>query len=323
MPLTSRPLAGEADLPALNALRAAIAAYVPNTPAVGEAVVRSVYLDPMPGNDLMFRLWELDGALVGVGEVVVPDEAGDDGPIVYVRPRVHPTMAGSSVVMEIVAWAEGEALRRFGDGVRIEATVRGDASETIALLERDGYRQDRVFVRMERPLDGPVVDQPLPAGYVVRPLAPEAEIDAWMALFNAAFADHYDFRPWNREARLQEMGYAWHAPDLDLVAVAPDGRLAGFCWTTRRDVAEEPPAWHLSVVGTAREHRRRGLAGAMVAVTVERLLAGGGVIDLTVDATSPTGANQLYERLGFRPVARLRLPQTALGEGLRRSTTPW
>lgn len=303
MPLTSRPMAGAADFPAVLALRQAIAAHDPQTPRVGEDVLRSAYLEPVPDFETLFRLWERDGNLVGLGEFYAPRDQDDEaGPIVYLRPRLRPAAGTGELIAEMVTWGEAEALALFGEGVRVEVTVRDDMADARALLQERGYRRDRVFLRMERPLEEPVTGQALPAGYTVRPLEGEAEVDAWLELFNAAFADHYDFHPWAREGRLHDMRNAWYVPKLDLVAVAPDGTLAAFCLTERRDAG----VWYLSVVGTAREHRRRGLAGALIAETVERLRAlGGGTLDLAVDATSQTGADRLYPRLGFRPVSRL------------------
>jgi len=171
----------------------------------------------------------------------------------------------------------------------------------VELLEKLEYRAARVFERMSLDLAAPYVPEPVVPSYELRPLAGVDEVDAWNALFNVAFRDHYDFHRITREQRLWEMAKPSHVPELDLVAVAPDGSLAAFCWIMRRKPDDREVEWYVDLVGTLPEHRRRGLAGALIskglAGAQER---GGRRVLLEVDATSETGANRPYERLGFK-----------------------
>lgn len=305
MSIESRPFAGEPDLPAILALHQAIAARFPHVPPMNEAAVRTEYLDVTPGYRVDLRLWEEDERLVGLGKVMIPDEQ-EGRPIAYVRPRVRPDTETALVGGEIVAWAEQVAADRLGGSGQIEVTFRRDNTAMIEFVRARGYHQDRVFLQLERSLEQPVPTLALPEGYHLRPTAGEAEIDDWIALYNSAFRDHYDFRPWSREGKAQWMNDPAYLPELDVVAVAPDGTLAALCWTSRLDPEDGAPSWFVELVATAREHRRKGLGSALIANAIGQVAAlGGESLKLVVDATSETGANRIYERQGFVEVSVL------------------
>lgn len=81
-------------------------------------------------------------------------------------------------------------------------------------------------------------------------------------------------------------------PSLCLVAMAADGSMAGFalCWTSSfvKDIAVAP-AW-----------RRKGVGEALLLTAFKELKARGhDQIGLKVQADNPSGAQRLYDRLGF------------------------
>ncbi len=91
-----------------------------------------------------------------------------------------------------------------------------------------------------------------------------------------------------------------YRPDLDLVAVAPDGSFAASCL-----VWFDPPngVGLFEPVGSHPEHRRRGLAAAVCREGMRRLRALGAewAIVLSWDEEGP---GRLYESIGFREVMR-------------------
>lgn len=303
MELNQRPFAGEDDFERVVALRRAIAARIANAPISSIDDLRDHYLQPFPGWTQQFRLWESADDLVAIGEIMWPDEVMEPR-VLYVRPRIHPDAEAMVVGPQIIAWAETEAVNRFGPGITVEASVLRESTAIAAMLESLGYGIARIFERMERP----ATDQPpgidAAPGYRIRPLHGEDEVDAWLALYHASFQDHFDFHPFHRDARIKEMRRETQVPELDLVAEAADESLASFCWTTRSVGDDGAVRWEAQLIGTAREHRRRGLASALLTETIRRIAAlGGGTIDLTVDSSSETGANRVYERLGFATVS--------------------
>jgi ribosomal protein S18 acetylase RimI-like enzyme len=81
-------------------------------------------------------------------------------------------------------------------------------------------------------------------------------------------------------------------PGLCFVAMADDGSMAGFalCWTSSfvKDIAVAPA------------HRRKGVAEALLLAAFGELRARGHEqVGLKVETTNPSGAQRLYERLGF------------------------
>jgi mycothiol synthase len=160
----------------------------------------------------------------------------------------------------------------------------------------------------------------LPSGYTLRtthPVGPETpsahtrtanelrKIDALARhdaqaiadLLNAAFG-----RDFHNAA--EYLTFAQHAPsfrrDLDLVAAAPDGALAAYVGvpydSANRHGIFEPVCTHP-------EHRRLGLAQALMVEGLRRLRALGAV-DVTVETGDAQAANRLYDSLGFDEIER-------------------
>ena len=62
---------------------------------------------------------------------------------------------------------------------------------------------------------------------------------------------------------------------------------------------------YVAKVGTLDAHRRRGLAGVLLQIALERYRdAGYDRAALDVDSENPTGALGVYERAGFRTTKR-------------------
>ncbi len=134
----------------------------------------------------------------------------------------------------------------------------------------------------------------LAAGYVMRTTNPcaGADADRIAALLNAAFG-----RDFHRGSDYRN--FARHAPsfrgDLDLVAVAQDGALAayvGIAYDSANAQAIFEP------VCTHPEHRRRGLARALMLEGLGRLAARG-ARNVLVGTGDAEPANALYESVGF------------------------
>ena len=100
-----------------------------------------------------------------------------------------------------------------------------------------------------------------------------------------------DLEPW-RERILCTPGYA---PDLDLVAVAPDGRVAAFAILWLGPAVAGRREGHFEPVGTRPEFRRRGLARALLLDGMRRLRAAGATHALVETEDVREGANGLYQ----------------------------
>ncbi len=80
-------------------------------------------------------------------------------------------------------------------------------------------------LHLSRSLSEPIPPIVLPAGFIIRPVAGESEVDALVELYHAA----YGSETMTQEDVLAIMRTSSYDRELDLVAVAPDGRLAGLC----------------------------------------------------------------------------------------------
>jgi mycothiol synthase len=108
----------------------------------------------------------------------------------------------------------------------------------------------------------------------------------------AAFGSEAMTAPW----RERTIGTPLHQPDLDLVAVAPDGTLAGFCvgWHDPvRGVAQLEP------VGVHPRYQRRGLSHALIAEMFRRLAGRGASVAVVETELDLTAARAAYDAAGF------------------------
>lgn len=298
MAITHRPLE-TSDFPALLDLFRLIEREHPSGRPVNAERLRSAYFGPDPGWLRVCEVWHDGRRMVGFGTTFLP-ETQDDDTIAYARFRVHPDLRETTLPGDVLAWAEKSAARMLGRDGLIETTTFASDVWANGVLEQSGYTVDRRFHVMRRSLAVPVPPCVPPPGYLIRPLDPVTEVDAWAVLHSRSFRDHYDFHPVTAEARRHRMTESGFHPEFDMVAVAEDGSLAAFCVSTTEEAEDGSVGWHIDLVGTDPAHRRRGLAEALVLETLTRLQEMGvGSAELWVDATSPTGANRLYERLGF------------------------
>jgi mycothiol synthase len=190
------------------------------------------------------------------------------------------------------------------------ATVKAWAFEQThalrALWEEIGLREVRQFWTMARRLDAPVDEPNIVEGVTVRSYRHPADNEGARRAFNASFADHWDHHPISPEDWEYWMKQPGVRPDLSLLAEidgAP-GTFAGFCLieldqddNKLRGVSE---GW-IELLGTIRGWRRMGLGRAILLHGMHSLRSAGmDTALLGVDSQSPTGANKLYESVGFR-----------------------
>lgn len=276
-------------------MRALLVETVPITPVGFNWDVRRLdgqrfYNQDPVANRLLARpvqLWEAGGELVGY----VLSESADDAHL-----QVHPDYRHLEV--EMVTWAEQNL-----SGPSEDRTQR---QLHIYVNEYDAHRQRLLAERgWEKLASGGMIrhlrlgKQPIPqpvvaAGYTLRTTDPEqlADCQGIADLLNAAFGrTFHNAREYQNFIRLAPS----FRPDLELVAVAPDGTFAAYVGipydeANRRGIFEP--------VCTHPDHRRRGLAKALMLEGLHRLRALN-TVDVTVDTGDMIPANALYDSLGF------------------------
>lgn len=231
------------------------------------------------------RIWEDDNRIVGV----VHPEAGSD-----LFLEVDPDYR--FLEDEMFAWGEGHRCPGRRPGEPFSTYVLGDDARREQVLERRGWIRGEIETHLRRrptmyDLPGDVV----PDGYVVRSLdlTSERDSEGRAALSRVSFGHR-------RTGEMTQLlaDAPSYRPDLDLAAIAADGTFAAYAtvwWDpVNRYIIFEPVATHP-------DHRRRGLASAVMAEGLRRA-AGLGVDLAYVGSAAGNPSNALYESLGFTEV---------------------
>jgi mycothiol synthase len=262
-----------------------------------------------PAQDV--RLWTDEaGQLVAYGQMWIPRQSEQsvtaDGFLWF---RVHPTLRDAGLEPNILAWGEvriGEVGRSRHLPARLRSSCRDSQGDRILLLKNCGFVYERCFLRMERSLLEPIPMPQFPVGFTLSCSQGRQDIEARLNLHNQAFSDHWNFYPATIEELIHEETDENYRPELELLAIAPEGSYAGFCLCRidREDNAQRgcQEGW-IEVLGTRREFRRQGLGRAMLLAGLEKLrLEGMEVAKLGVDTENVNLALGLYESVGFRRV---------------------
>jgi mycothiol synthase len=255
-----------------------------------------------PDRDMVVA--ERDGRIIGYARVAWRDEA-DGARVVYSQCIVRPEDRGHGIGTAMLAWTEArmEALAREipGRGPDYRATFSwGDDPGAARLLRDHGWREDGRGYEMVRPSLDNVPDVPLPDGLEVRRVRDDQRGAVWEAL-TEAFVDHRGQGTKSEADRRQFLEDPAMRPDLWVIAW--DGsEIAGGVLNMLVDRPDGRPGGLGRVDGvfTRRPWRRRGLARALTARSVERLRdRGATIVELSVDGANPNDAMTLYTSLGF------------------------
>ncbi len=304
--LSVRPYAGEVDLQPIADLLNACEAVDKLDEGTSVDELRTEFASPSLDKERDLRLWEDgDGKLIGFGELWIPESRDEADAWLWFK--VHPEERGRDIEAQIISWGE-ERMREVGQErgkpAKLRAGARDSDVERIALLEKHGFTVARYFFRMGRPLDEPIPEPQFPEGFTLRYVAGPEEAETWVACFNQSFIDHWNHHDMRVEDRKHWMSEPYYQAERDLIAVAPDGTFAAFCWCSinpQENARTGRNEGWINILGTRRGYRKIGLGRAMLLAGLQRLKADGvDMAVLGVDAENPTGALRLYESVGFR-----------------------
>lgn len=300
--LTSRPYAGDADRDRIrDFLVAATAASAPPYRYwhVGDllwGMYQNTVFDPYAS----IYLWEdAHGELVAV---VWSEEPGE------CEIQVAPALSGGEVEEAILHWAEERA--RTAGSPTLTARGFADDAATVDLLTRHGFARDERtpaalimqwgyppdgygYAHMARDLRQPIPEPDLPPGWTVRAVG---GMDEWEARVNL----HRDVWAPSRvtlDAYRRLRATPGYTPELDIVAIAPDGTLASYCicWLDSANAVGE-----FEPVGTRAAYRGQHVGRAVMLEGLRRLRDHGCAAALVLTGTVNTPAVRLYESAGFQ-----------------------
>jgi mycothiol synthase len=257
-----------------------------------------------PGLDLAADTWfVLDGGQP-VGYQILRLRPGAQR-LVLSEGAVHPAFRGRGIGSALLVSAREWAAER-------DASIVMQVPETqvgaVALAVGAGLTAVRWWSDMRRDLALPVAPAALPDGLTVAALGPPYDAARWdeplRAAHNAAFAEHWGASPVPAQtwAHLRG-GNRNFRPGCSAAALTGSGAVAGYVLgyefdadTARTGVRD----LYVATVGTVREWRGRGVAGALLAHVLAVAAADGfGRSSLTVDTQNPTGALGVYDRAGY------------------------
>ncbi|HNB52394.1 MAG TPA: GNAT family N-acetyltransferase [Anaerolineales bacterium] len=302
--LEPRPYHNETDLDAMRTLLQAGHAANNGTYYVypGDLNWWWYYHDPKKHFPERTFLWEQDGQLLGW--TLIAKGAMD----VYVVPHLR----GTSEAAEMYVWAEerlAEFTRQEG-GKEIETIWVGEYDAWfIDHLEKRGFTRDTtIFIYNTCSLDGEIPDPVLPLGYTVRGMGGSSEAPSRARASYGAFQSKKDWEPYLQNYRNFTQAPIYN-PELDVVAVAPNGEIAAFaiCWLDPVN-----GIGHFEPVGTHPDYQRKGLGRAVLYEGMRRMKARGmRKASVCVDGDNPAGVG-VYAAAGFTPECKILTYKKAL-----------
>lgn len=311
-----RPL-GPADVPAWHALVTAAAI----ADGREERYTTEDLVDELSGPGVVPALDSLAGFLPG-GDLAAAGmvTARTAGPVMRrydLWGTVHPDHRDRGLGRYLLGWQEARARAvhatdRTAVPGRIGVGVEDQQEDVIRLARHCGFTPGRYYTVLRRPVNAegapPLEVPPPPPGVRIVPYRDQAD-EAVRAAHNEAWIDHWGFAPRTAERwRAWVSGHRNFRPEWSRMALAGPDEVAGyvvnFGFDQDWDAQGYTEGWTM-LLGVRRAWRGRGVAANLLAASVAAYReAGLGYAGLDVDTENPTGALQLYLKLGYLPRRR-------------------
>jgi mycothiol synthase len=325
--ISIRPYRGPQDHPAMNRVANLVRAAngnPSNTPVEDmDAHYRQFDQAELPAD---CAIAELDGVVMAYCRASWEALSDGDGEVGAFM-NIDPSFAGQGLEGRLT----GHGLRRARELIRLHGHDRSsylrmwigarDIDQQRA-AEAVGLRRVRAGAQLIRPDVADIPDIPFPAGYEVRPIGATDEAmhrRVWAADARA-FAE-----TWGQEAPTEEGYHSWRStpsfdPPLWRVAFQGDVIAGQILNSLAPPEADGSRIGWTEAISVQPEHRRRGLARALLAVSLRAVRdAGATKAALGVDSQNPNEAQALYESMGYRVVSvtyTYELGPFAPGEGV-------
>lgn len=173
-------------------------------------------------------------------------------------------------------------------------------------LDSSGYQAARFSFRMVRDLTEPIAFRPLPAGIEIRPVKPGHRRLIWEAE-QEAFRDHWGYTPGTERDYQRWLNNPIQDPDLWKVAWEGEevvGMVLNFI-NQHENEEYQRLRGYTEDISVRKPWRRKGIATALIQRSMDMLLElGMEEAALGVDVQNPTGALDLYKKLGYREEKR-------------------
>jgi mycothiol synthase len=240
------------------------------------------------------RVWEAVDRAVTPSKKRIVALANPESPTDYFI-QIDPTY--SFLEQEIVKWIEKHFSERKKDPSKRDKlkihTIEGNSARELLLTEL-GYQGGEVYGYLRiRPVDLPIPAIELPKGYEIRSVKGRSDYAQLASVIRLVFGHGEWFTAEVYEGITR---CSFYKQDLDLVAIASDGTFASFC-TFRMDPASR--ITNLEPIGTHPNHRKLGLAKALVFEGLRRAMIYNPALFYIGGAANTPGANRLYDSVGY------------------------
>ncbi len=250
-------------------------------------------------------------AIIGFGSVHMRDNPDDNSRTYSLSMDVDPAMRATELprtiarkLIEIIRSIESDPDRAAASEVEVRDFLSPRSVWRQEFYESLGLREERRFYMMSRPLDS--IEEPKHVERVLfRKFEPVRDDEPSREAYNDSFRDHFgshasSVEAWQHrlERQVMRLDMSWVA-EID----GEGGRLAGFClasvYASENEQLGRNWAW-IELLGTVRDWRGKGVARGLIARALQTFKeAGFDTGALGVDTGSLTGANRLYELVGF------------------------
>ncbi|MBV0894115.1 GNAT family N-acetyltransferase [Microbacterium sp. NC79] len=239
---------------------------------------------------------------------IMPASSADTRVQVYTNGIVHPEVRTQGIGTMLLTWTKARALQHLATREEtLPAWIAMYAQErtvdAIAVGLDAGFTVERYFHTMERDLAADIPDIAIADEFEIVTLTPELREPTRLAR-NNSFRDHWGSQPTSPEKWERFVTGEIFRPDLSVVAVERGTtNVVGFTLSSVNEDDTELQGYrasYIDLIGVVRERRGHKLAPALIAEALRRARADGlAKATLDVDSSSPTGANTLYEGMGF------------------------
>ncbi len=215
--------------------------------------------------------------------------------------EINPLFWNQALEDEILVWAEGRMRAQYGGNTvqeTLDSTCRVEDTRKSTFFTRCGFeRQEVESLSFVTHLLDPLPEPLLPPDFTLRPLDPATELEQVVDLFQAAYGtDNFTL-----EDRMAIMNTEAYIPELDIVALSPDGRLTGNCICSIEKSSSETMEMEgfTDPVVVHPDFQRKGIATALLRYGLEKLrLRGVRKVHLGTSSTN-TGMRRAAEAVGF------------------------
>lgn len=225
---------------------------------------------------------------------------------------VHPAWRRRGIGSAALGWSHARAVQQLAEAIpgvepgdwALEIKIYAEEStpDVAAIAAPYGFAVERWFSTMVRTMDRPVPALDPLDDITIVAYTPDRALDV-LAARNDAFRDHWGSLPTAEESWRRFVDGEFLRPDLSRIALDASGAVVALCLASVNEddwAALGASHAYIDLIGVVRAHRGRGLAPRVIAASLAAIEAAGlekTVLD--VDTASPTGANTLYEGLGF------------------------